>query len=76
MDLISHIRYRQVLSPLLNGKLSLVAKALLNYSIVWLVRNVCVIILDNRTCRVNMPYKFNESRRDKIKKSRYRVTNW
>ncbi len=23
-----------------------------------------------------MPYKYNESRRDKIKKSRYRVTNW
>ena len=23
-----------------------------------------------------MPYKFNEGRRDKIKKSRYRVTNW
>ena len=23
-----------------------------------------------------MPYKFNESRRDKIQKSRYKVTNW
>ena len=23
-----------------------------------------------------MPYKYNESRRHKIKKSRYRVTNW
>ena len=23
-----------------------------------------------------MPYKFNESRRHKIKKARYKVTNW
>ncbi len=23
-----------------------------------------------------MPYKFHESRREKIEKSRYRVTNW
>ena len=25
---------------------------------------------------LRMPYKFNQSRRDKIKKSRYKVTNW